>query len=62
MKRSVAWIVEALLPPLAFFALVVAAWQEATMFWDLPAYLVPAPGAWPTPRANMPASWRPRSG
>ena len=30
-------------PPLAFFALVLAAWQAATVIWDLPAYLVPGP-------------------
>ncbi|MBI3838010.1 MAG: ABC transporter permease [Planctomycetia bacterium] len=32
------------MPPMAFFALVVAIWQAATMFWNIPVYLVPAPG------------------
>lgn len=43
MKRSGAWLVEMVLPPAAFFAVVVAAWQAATSLWEIPAYLVPGP-------------------
>jgi len=37
------WLFENALPPLVFFALVLAAWQAATMFWKIPIYLVPPP-------------------
>jgi NitT/TauT family transport system permease protein len=32
-----------LLPPVVFFAVVVAAWQAATTLWEIPVYLVPGP-------------------
>ena len=37
------WLVEVALPPLAFLVLVVAIWQAATVWWEVPAYLVPSP-------------------
>jgi NitT/TauT family transport system permease protein len=43
MKRTRAWLVEGVLPPLAFFAVVAAAWQAATSLWAIPVYLVPGP-------------------
>jgi NitT/TauT family transport system permease protein len=43
MKRLGAWLVEVLLPPVAFFALVAGVWQGATSLWDVPTYLVPSP-------------------
>ncbi|HEX3727207.1 MAG TPA: ABC transporter permease [Pirellulales bacterium] len=43
MKAARSWLFEVVLPPLAFFALVVALWQAATVVWDVPAYLVPSP-------------------
>jgi NitT/TauT family transport system permease protein len=43
MRRARRWLVEVALPPAAFFALVVAAWQAATTLWEIPAYLVPSP-------------------
>ena len=42
--RFTTWLVELALPPVAFFAIVVALWQAATTVWELPAYLVPSPG------------------
>jgi NitT/TauT family transport system permease protein len=44
VNRARRWLFETALPPLAFFALVVASWQAATMFWEIPVYLVPPPG------------------
>jgi NitT/TauT family transport system permease protein len=43
MKRAIAWLLEVVLPPGAFFVLVVAAWQVATTLWEIPVYLVPGP-------------------
>jgi NitT/TauT family transport system permease protein len=43
MTRAGVWLVEVALPPVAFFAIAVVAWQGATTFWDIPAYLVPRP-------------------
>lgn len=43
MKRMGTWLLGAVLPPLAFFVLVVALWQAATTLWEIPAYLVPSP-------------------
>ena len=42
MKRAGSWG-EVLFPPLVFFAMLVAAWQAATTWWEIPAYLVPSP-------------------
>jgi NitT/TauT family transport system permease protein len=43
MKRARNWILGTLLPPAAFFALVLLLWQLATSVWELPSYLVPTP-------------------
>ncbi len=43
MRRPSRWIVEVVVPPAVFFALVLAAWQTATSLWEVPAYLVPSP-------------------
>jgi NitT/TauT family transport system permease protein len=43
MKGLGAWLLESMLPPVAFFALLVALWQAATTLWEIPAYLVPSP-------------------
>ncbi len=43
MKPWSQWLWKVALPPVAFFVLVVAAWQVATAFWQIPAYLVPSP-------------------
>jgi NitT/TauT family transport system permease protein len=43
MKRLAAWLLKSALPPLAFFALLVALWQTATSLWEIPPYLVPSP-------------------
>jgi NitT/TauT family transport system permease protein len=44
MKRAGVRLLQVALPPLAFFAAIVAIWQLATMLWDIPGYLVPSPG------------------
>ncbi len=55
MKRAGSWG-EVLFPPLVFFALLVAAWQAATTWWEIPAYLVPSPQrVLAEARANAPA-------
>jgi NitT/TauT family transport system permease protein len=41
--RMTSRLLEIAMPPVAFFALVVAIWQGATVAWDVPAYLVPSP-------------------
>ena len=43
MKRAPTWLLQAALPPVAFFVIVAAAWEIATTFWDIPVYLVPGP-------------------
>lgn len=43
MKSAPRWLVEVALPPVAFFVIVVVAWQLATTIWEIPAYLVPGP-------------------
>ncbi len=43
MTRAIAGLLEAVLPPLVFFAIVLAAWQAATTLWEIPVYLVPGP-------------------
>jgi NitT/TauT family transport system permease protein len=43
MRSAWNWAWEVALPPVAFFALLVVAWQGATTFWEIPAYLVPSP-------------------
>ncbi len=43
MKRLTARLLTSVLPPLVFFALLVALWQAATTFWDIKPYLVPKP-------------------
>ena len=42
MKRVWVWL-QVALPPLAFFAALVAIWQTVTTLWDIPGYLVPSP-------------------
>jgi NitT/TauT family transport system permease protein len=56
MKRRAENLAEVLLPPLVFFALVIGAWQAATTWWEIPAYLVPSPArVFTEARANAPA-------
>lgn len=43
MKRTLAGTATIIVPPLAFFALVVGLWQAVTTIWEIPAYLVPSP-------------------
>ena len=43
MKRTHVWFLQVVLPPLAFFAIVVIAWQAVTTLWEIPVYLVPGP-------------------
>ncbi len=43
MKRTGKWMWEFVAPPVAFFALVVLAWQTTTTLWEIQAYLVPSP-------------------
>ena len=43
MTSARRWLLSIALPPVVFFALVVALWQAATTLWDIPAYLVPGP-------------------
>ncbi len=43
MKSLLAGGLRLVLPPVVFFAIVVAAWQLAVVVWHLPAYLVPPP-------------------
>jgi NitT/TauT family transport system permease protein len=43
VKRAPDWFLRVVLPPLVFFAIVVAAWQAATTLWEIPVYLVPGP-------------------
>ncbi len=43
MKRSTRYLLQVVLPPVAFFVALLAAWEGATAIWDIPLYLVPPP-------------------
>ncbi len=43
MRHATKWLVEYVVPPVAFFALVVVIWQVVTSVWEVPAYLLPSP-------------------
>jgi NitT/TauT family transport system permease protein len=44
VKPIARWLLHTAAPPLAFFLIVVAVWQAATSWWEIPVYLVPGPG------------------
>lgn len=43
MNEAFRAAVRVVLPPAVFLLLIVAGWQLAILFWDLPPYLVPSP-------------------